>query len=273
MVWACGPVSFDLSKRCHVIGTLNVNSGSFFAFGIEAAVKRGIEMAAEGADIIEVGGESARPGSKGVLVQQELDSIVPVIRALFEAGLPVAIDTTRARVARAALEAGASIVNDVSMFRSDPEMAPLLRDSDCGVVVLHSNSPNDPALPGTYKNVGVDVADYLKSEVLALEEEGFDPRRLAIDPGLGFAKNRQQCLEVLNDLPRLVSMGYPVMIAASRKSFIGRTLNIPPRKRLAGTAAVVAWSVAQGATLIRVHDVKQMSRVVKMTEAIKSSSL
>jgi len=226
-------------------------------------------MVEEGADVIEVGGESARPGAAPIPAADERAAVVPVIEALStKLKVPITVDTTKALVARAALDAGASIVNDISALR-DPEMAPLLAEHACGVVLMHMRgTPETMQQMTDYDQVSTEVAGWLVAKAMEAENAGIYQNRIALDQGLGLAKNRHQCLSLLKHIPELRAMGYPVLVAPSRKSFIGRTLNIPPAKRLMGTLAVVAWSVSAGAGLVRVHDVKQARAVVKMTEAL-----
>jgi len=226
-------------------------------------------MVEEGADVIEVGGESARPGAVTIPAADEMAAVIPVIDALStKLRVPIAVDTTKALVARAALDAGASVVNDISSM-SDPEMAPLLAGRACGMVLMHMRgTPETMQQMTDYDEVSAEVSGWLVAKAAEAESAGIHRNRIALDQGLGLAKNRHQCLSLLKRIPELGAMGYPVLVAPSRKSFIGRTLNIPPAKRLMGTLAVVAWAVSAGAGLVRVHDVKQASAVVKMTEAL-----
>jgi dihydropteroate synthase len=256
------------------MGVLNVTPDSFsdggrFATGA-AAVQCGIEMVAEGADILDVGGESTRPGAEEVPVAEEIRRVVPVVRALAgEVDVPVSVDTTKAAVAEAALEAGAVIVNDVSAMRSDPAMRKVVAESGAGAVLMHMlGNPRTMQADPRYDDVVQEVAAALVGWASEAEAAGIARDRIVVDPGIGFGKTAAHNLSLLHHLDRLVATGYPVLVGSSRKSFIGLTLGVPLEERLEGTAATVAWSVAAGARLVRVHDVRPMLRVVRMTEAI-----
>jgi dihydropteroate synthase len=273
LVWRCGRFSLPVGRRCHVIGIINVNSVSYFRHNRDDAVRRGLEIVKDGVDIIEVGGESARPGSDPVSADEEQRSVLPVIEALAPlVDIPISVDTTKASVASAALDVGASVVNDISALLGDPSMLPLLAARDCGVVLMHMRgTPKAMQQLTAYVDVVSEVRSTLLERARTAEEAGIRRERIAIDPGLGFAKTHRQCLRLIRETPSLVATRYPVLIAPSRKAFIGRTLGLPPKERLEGTAAVVAWSVVAGASVVRVHDVGAMVRVVRMTEAILSA--
>lgn len=248
---------------------MNTSEFSRTSFRREAAIEKAKEMENDGADVIEVGGESARPGAVSLLSEQEKEAVLGLVRELAgELRVPVAVDTQKAEVAAGALDAGASIVNDISSL-GDPGMASVLADGDCGVVLMHMRgTPESMQTMTEYEDVSAEVQEYLRQRCACAEERGITRDRIAIDPGLGLAKNRHQCLQLLSGISLLAGDGYPVMIAASRKSFIGRTLGQPPAKRLMGSLAVAAWSAANGAALIRVHDVKETVRAVRMVQAI-----
>ena len=272
--WRCRGLELPVRERTHVMGILNVTPDSFsdggrFA-GEAEAIRQGVAMAAEGADIVDVGGESTRPGAEDVDAGEETRRVVPVIRALAAAvDVPISIDTTKASVAEAALEAGAVIVNDVSAMRADPAMAEVVAASGAGLVLMHMlGTPRTMQVDPRYDDVVVQVVDALLGWVAAAEAAGVERERIVIDPGIGFGKTAQHNLTLLRHLDRMVLTGYPVLVGPSRKSFIGLTLGLPVEERLEGTAAAVAWSVAAGAQLVRVHDVRPMVRVVRMTEAI-----
>jgi dihydropteroate synthase len=258
----------------HVMGILNVTPDSFSdggRFATEAAAVRcGVEMAEEGADIVDVGGESTRPGAMEVPASEEAARVVPVVRALVrEVGVPISVDTTKAAVAEAALEAGAVIVNDVSAMRADAAMHGLVAASGAGAVLMHMlGTPRTMQSDPRYGDVVAEVAAALLGWAAEAEAAGIGRDRIAIDPGIGFGKTSAHNLSLLRHLDRLVATGYPVLVGPSRKSFIGLTLGVPVEERLEGTAATVAWSVAAGARILRVHDVRPMVRVVRMTEAI-----
>ncbi|MGH7426461.1 MAG: dihydropteroate synthase, partial [Candidatus Methylomirabilales bacterium] len=236
----------------------------------EAAVEHALEMVSQGADIIDVGGESTRPGAEPVPEPEEAGRVLPVIESLGAmSDVAISIDTTKAAVAEAAIEAGAVIVNDVSAMRFDPAMPAVVARSGSGVVLMHMlGEPRTMQSDPRYADVVFEVSLALGSWADAAERAGIQPQAIALDPGIGFGKTREHNLALLKNLDRLSGTGYPVVVGPSRKSFIGLTLDLPVEERLEGTAAAVAWAVAHGAQVVRVHDVRQMARVVRMTEAI-----
>lgn len=273
-------------ERTYVMGILNLTPDSFSGDGlmvhgeaVEAAVAQAERFLEAGADILDVGGESTRPGAEPVSSQQERDRVLPVLRALREfTQAPISIDTYRAEVAEAALEEGADWVNDVWGLRADPEMAQLVSERGVPVILMHNRSNPSNAqvaerLGGRY--VGVEYDDLLAdvrrelSESVALAHEaGVQDRQIILDPGIGFGKTVDQNLELLNRADEIRGLGYPVLLGPSRKSFIGYTLDLPPDERVEGTAAAVAIGVARGADIVRVHDVRVMVRVARMADAI-----
>ena len=299
-VWHCRDRALPVGRLTQVMGILNVTPDSFSDGGRyldhQAALARALEMVAQGADIIDVGGESTRPGAKPVGEAEELDRVVPVIRALAaEATVPISVDTTKAGVARAALEAGAVIVNDVSALRWDAGMASVVADSGAGVVLMHMlGEPRTMQADPSYADVVEEVGDALAGWAAGAEAAGIGHQRIVIDPGIGFGKTPTHNLALLANLRRLgatrapapagpgpsgrpdahgpARRGYPVLVGPSRKSFIGATLGLDVGERRGATAAAVAWSVAQGAAAVRVHDVLEMVRVVRMTEAIRQAA-
>ena len=272
--WRCRDRVLPVAERVHVMGILNVTPDSFSDGGRfateEAAVRHGLEMAEEGAHIIDVGGESTRPGAVEVPASEEAARVIPVIRALVrETGVPVSVDTTKASIAEAALEAGAVIVNDVSAMRADPAMRGLVAASGAGVVLMHMlGNPRTMQSDPRYGDVAAEVTAALLGWASEAEAAGIGRDRIVLDPGIGFGKKATHNLSLLRHLDRLIATGYPILVGPSRKAFIGLTLGLPLEERLEGTAATVAWSVAAGARIVRVHDVRPMLRVVRMTEAI-----
>lgn len=259
------------------MGILNVTPDSFSDGGLYAtpssAVARAAQMLEEGADVIDVGGESTRPGAEPVSVKEELDRVIPVIADVVRQteGI-VSVDTTKALVARAALDAGAVIVNDVSALRFDSEMTEVISSAEAGVVLMHMlGEPRTMQANPTYGDVVVDVRDALVNWAGQAQRNGVSADQIVIDPGIGFGKTREHNLQLIKSVDFLCGAGYPVLIGPSRKSFIGTTLGLPADERLEGTAAAVALAVAGGARVVRVHDVKQIVRVVRMTEAIKDA--
>ena len=269
------------------MGILNVTPDSFSGDGIIArgdtvrsAVEQARQFLADGADILDVGGESTRPGSQAVNADEELERVIPVIEVLakeFPDAL-ISIDTYKARVAEAAFKAGAHILNDVWALRADPELAAVAAASGVPVILMHNRS--DPAsvevrqqlgnayTGSTYENLMEDVKRELLTSVDLAVKAGVEERRILLDPGIGFGKTREHNLELIDRLDEVRALGYPVLLGPSRKSFIGFTLDLPPDQRVEGTAATVAIGIDRGADLIRVHDVKEMARVAKMTDAI-----
>ena len=267
-------VALRLSERTHVMGILNVTPDSFSDGGrfydAEDALKQGIALAEDGADIIDIGGESTRPGAEPVDAGEEISRVVSVIEALRERiETPISIDTTKADVAAAALDAGADIVNDVSAGRFDTEMVGLVAARAVPVVLMHMlGEPRTMQEVPAYEDVVEDVAAFLASRAATAMEAGVARNKIIVDPGFGFGKTREHNLELLRNLRRFTELGYPVLAGTSRKSFIGATLDLPVGERLEGTAATVALAVAAGASIVRVHDVGPMRRVASMVEAV-----
>lgn len=266
MAWNCGDFSFD-TRTPVIMGILNVTPDSFSDGGehadFEAAIAHAERMVAEGAQVIDVGGESTRPGSAEVSVEEELARTIDVVRALAERGMCVSIDTRHAEVARAAVHAGASIVNDVSGFR-DAAMVGVVRESNVGVVVMHmlgepATMQNDPV----YTDVVVEVRDYLLAQAAMLEAAGVAHDRICIDPGPGFGKTPRQTIELVRNLHEFVRTGYPVMAALSRKSYIGYAYHIDdPRERDVASAAEALMACELGASVLRVHNVEETARAL-----------
>ncbi|RAV09669.1 dihydropteroate synthase [Paenibacillus contaminans] len=264
---ACRELSLTLGEKTLIMGILNMTPDSFSDGGsyasTEKAIERARQMVAEGADIIDIGGESTRPGAEKVSLEEELRRVLPVIEALREAvGVPISVDTYKPEVAKRSLEAGAHIINDIWGFKDSPAMARIAAEYDCPVILMHNR---------TDMNYGAFVpdviADLQESVRLALAS-GVRAERIILDPGIGFAKNYEHNLYLMNHLNGIVALGYPVLLGTSRKSFIQRTLQLPAEDVVEGTSATVAIGIAQGCQIIRVHDVKQMKRVAAMTEAI-----
>jgi dihydropteroate synthase len=255
------------------MGILNVTPDSFSDGGRfldpETAVTGGIQMVREGADIIDVGGESTRPGSEPVSVDDERERVVPVIKRLAaELEVPISVDTRKHQVAEAAVDAGASIVNDVTAG-SDPEMFRLVRDSAVGMVLMHmKGEPKTMQESPHYDDVVREVHDYLEGRVQAALDAGVGWEQLCVDPGLGFGKTTAHSLRLMRETDTLLDLGRPVLVGPSRKSFIGDALGTEVTDRLEGTAGAVAYMVARGAHIVRVHDVMEIARVVRVVDAI-----
>ena len=229
-------------------------------------------MVEEGADIIDIGGESTRPGSDPLPLEEELQRVVPVIESLSaKVTVPISIDTYKAEVARRALDAGASIVNDISGLRFDPGMAGVVSASKVPVVVMHiKGSPRNMQQSPVYEALIPEILDYLRGSIAIALEAGVSEEKIIIDPGIGFGKTFDHNLEILHNLDRFALLGRPVLIGPSRKAFIGRILdNAPPQERIYGTAAAVAISIMKEANIIRVHDVMEMVQVARVADAVK----
>jgi dihydropteroate synthase len=272
-IWRVGDVEIDCGERTLVMGILNVTPDSFSDGGVYldhgAALNRGIEMVDEGADLIDVGGESTRPGSDPVSPEEERDRVVPVIETLAaKVPVPISIDTRKPDVARAALDAGALIVNDISGAR-DPEMFAAVRETGAGMVLMHmKGEPKTMQVAPHYDDVVGEVHEYLRERIEAAEFAGIAPERLCVDPGIGFGKDLDQNLTLMHHVDALLDLGRPLLVGPSRKRFIGALLDLPEDERVEGTAGAVAWLVGRGAHIARVHDVKQMVRVVRVVDAI-----
>ena len=261
-----------------VMGVLNVTPDSFSDGGLwiepAAAIDHARQMVVDGAAIIDVGGESTRPGADPVVENEELRRVIPVIEALAgDPGVPISIDTRKSGVARAAMEVGASIVNDTNGEETNPAMAEVVAAAGAATILMHSRgTPATMRSLNQYGDVVTDVCNFLAGWAVTVEDVGVSRESIVLDPGFGFAKSPGQNLELLGRLDEVVHLGYPVLAGTSRKSFIGAILDLPEDQRVEGTAATVTWAIAKGAHIVRVHDVKEMTRVVRMADAIRSST-
>ncbi|HKZ70272.1 MAG TPA: dihydropteroate synthase [Anaerolineales bacterium] len=281
-----GSSTFTWGAQTYIMGIINATPDSFSGDGlvrgddwVAQAVSQAEVHLAAGAHILDVGGESTRPGSQSTPLGEELRRVIPVIRAIArKVNIPISIDTYKAEVARQAIEAGATIINDVWGFRMDNDMARVAAETGVGVVLMHNRSkPKDAVqqaqLGGRY--VGVEYTELLGDIQRELSESvemalkaGVKEDRIIVDPGIGFGKTVEQNLELVNRLGELKELGCPILVGPSRKSFVGYTLNLPPDQRLEGTAAAVTLCIDRGADIVRVHDVTQMMRVAKIADAI-----
>jgi len=262
-----GNTEFHWGERTYVMGVINLSPDSFSGDGlsdIEAAKAQARRFIAEGADIIDIGGESTRPSSKPISVDEELQRVILTIEKLAnEMPVPISIDTYKSAVAIRALAAGASIINDVWGLKQDQRLAQTA--ADAGVpIILTSNQRDKPC----QNDIMAEVISDLKNSISLAEKTGVAEQNIIIDPGIGFGKSPEQNLEIIRRLAELKSLGKPILLGTSRKSMIGLVLDLPPDQRLEGTAATVAIGIANGADIIRVHDVKQMVRVCRMSDAI-----
>ncbi|MDR2518159.1 MAG: dihydropteroate synthase [Spirochaetaceae bacterium] len=266
-IFQCRGRALPLGKKTYIMGILNVTPDSFSDggkfFALDRAVAQARLMREEGADIIDIGGESSRPGFAPVDTEEELRRVLPVIQALAPLlDAPLSIDTTKALVARKALDAGAHIINDIWGFQRDRELARIAAGAGAGVILMHNSDT------GAYKDIIADIRAFFRLSVAAALDAGVKPDRIILDPGIGFGKDTAQNLEVLRRLRELAGLGFPLLMGTSRKSLVGNVLGLPAHDRLEGTAATVALSAAYGADFVRVHDVKAMKRVAAMTDAV-----
>ena len=277
---------FAWGRRTYVMGILNVTPDSFSGDGlvrgeswVERAVEQGVMQVAEGAHILDVGGESTRPGATAIPAEEEIRRVVPVIEGLVaRVDVPISIDTSKASVAAAALDAGAAIINDVWAFRLDPDLARLAAERGCPVILMHNRSrPQDARFEerlggryvgARYDDLLEDIARELMELADAAMAAGVAREQIVLDPGIGFGKTVEQNLTLLDRLDHFARLGFPLLCGPSRKSFIGYTLDLPPEERVEGTAAAIAIAIVRGADIVRVHDVKPMARVARMCDAI-----
>ena len=268
--------SLDLGKRTHVMGVLNVTPDSFSDGGLyfqkEKAIEHGLLLVQDGADIIDVGGESTRPFSEEVSLQEELDRVVPVVEALSkEVQVPISIDTCKAEVARRALKAGASIINDISALRFDPDIVSVAAEAGVPVILMHmQGTPGDMQKNPSYQNLIPEILDFLKRAVDRAVSGGIKNDLIIVDPGIGFGKTVEHNLEVIRELGQFRVLGRPVLLGTSNKTFIGQLLNKEPHDRDTGTMATIAAGVLNGANIVRVHNVKKAVETVKIIDAIKT---
>ncbi|MCF4966059.1 dihydropteroate synthase [Nostoc sp. CMAA1605] len=266
---------FDWGQRTYLMGVLNITPDSFSDGGefnnIAAALFQAQAMVSAGADIIDVGGQSTRPGAEQISLEDELNRVLPVIEALRpEISVPISVDTTRADVAKASIEAGADIINDISGGTFDEQMLPTAVSLGVPIILMHiQGTPQTMQQMTNYQDVVKEIASFLAKQIAIATDLGIDPSKIIIDPGIGFAKNYEQNLEILRRLEELRSLNCPILVGVSRKSFIGRILNQPdPKARVWGTAAACCAAIFNGADILRIHDVKEISDVSLVADAI-----
>ena len=271
--------TLELSRRTHVMGVINVTPDSFSDggqfFEKERAIEQALQLAGDGADLIDIGGESTRPYAKGISGDEEMGRVIPVIEALKkELRIPISIDTLKAEVAREALHCGASMVNDISALRSDPEMAGVVAQAGVPVILMHmKGTPADMQVHPTYDDVASEVITFLRNAMDQAVKSGVRRERIIVDPGIGFGKSFDHNLELLKELSRLQCLDAPILVGSSRKAFIGRILDKKVHERDTGTMATVAAVVMNGAHIVRVHNVKQAVETVKVVDAIKRGKI
>ncbi len=263
----CGSHTLDFGKKTLIMGILNVTPDSFSDGGkfneVERAVAQAKKMVAEGADIIDIGGESTRPGAKYVSVEEELQRIIPVIKAISkEVDVVISVDTYKAEVAKKAIEAGAHVINDVWGGKADEQMVHVAAELDVPFIIMHNRDNRN------YKSFMRDALYDLHECVQRAKQAGVKEENIILDPGIGFAKDVKENIEMMQNLDKLVALGYPVLLATSRKSMIGAVLDLPANERLEGTGATVCYGIQKGCHIVRVHDVKEMARMAKMMDVL-----
>ena len=266
--WKLKERTLEFHKKTLIMGVLNVTPDSFSDGGsyptVEAAVERALQMEGEGADIIDIGGESTRPDYTPVSVQEEIERVLPVIEELRgKTRLPISIDTMKSDVARAAVNAGAEIINDVWGMQKDPDMARVAGETGCGVIIGHNRE-----CTGTVDTIFAQMYGFFETGIRRLLSRGVDRDKICIDPDIGFGKTYEENLYILKRLDWLESFQLPILLGTSRKSVIGLTLDLPSSERLEGTIATCVLGAQKGANIVRVHDVKQVARAMKMTDAV-----
>ncbi|RAL23195.1 dihydropteroate synthase [Thermoflavimicrobium daqui] len=262
-----GKYSFPLGKRTWIMGIINVTPDSFSDGGkyhtVEQALNHAKQLAEEGADFLDIGGESTRPGFAPVSLDEELDRVIPVIeRIAKEVDLPISVDTYKAEVARQAILAGAHIINDIWGAKKDPDMAKVAADLDVPIILMHNR------IKAEYQSLMEEMQNDLLESVRLVKQRGVREENIILDPGIGFGKTYKDNLTVMRHLDKVVDLGYPVLLGTSRKSMIGHTLDLPVDERIEGTAATVALGTIKGCHIMRVHDVKEMVRVCRMMDAM-----
>ena len=265
----------SLGERTHIMGVLNVTPDSFSDGGQflarEEAIRQGLSMAREGADIIDVGGESTRPYAEKISTQEEIDRVIPVIEALHrDLTIPISIDTFKAHVAREALGAGASILNDITALRFDPDMMSTAAEAGVPVILMHmKGTPADMQKNPKYTNLIPEIIEFLEDAKDRAVRGGIKERMIVLDPGIGFGKNFDHNLEIIRDLAQFRKLGQPILLGSSRKAFLGHILDREPRERDTGTMATIAAGVMNGASIVRGHNVKMALDTVQVIDAIR----
>lgn len=263
----CGPYTFDYQKKTYIMGILNVTPDSFSDGGkynqVDAALKHAEQMVKDGADILDIGGESTRPGYVRISDEEEIERVVPVIEAISRnLDVAMSIDTYKSAVAREAIKAGAHIINDIWGAKADPDMASVAADLQVPIILMHNREGNK------YESFIRDALNDLYESIAIVKRAGVKDENIILDPGIGFGKSVADNLEMMRNLDTLVALGYPVLLATSRKSTIGHVLDLPTSERLEGTIATNCFGIQQGCQLVRVHDVKEMARAAKMMDAL-----
>jgi dihydropteroate synthase len=263
----CGSFDLDYSNKTLIMGILNVTPDSFSDGGkynrIDAALKHAERMVNDGADILDVGGESTRPNYERISEEEEIERVAPIIEAISRnIEVPISVDTYKSRVAEAAVKAGAHILNDIWGGKADSLMPKVASEYKVPIILMHNRGNME------YGHFVRDVLQDLFESIMLVKDAGVKDENIILDPGIGFAKDLKLNLEMMRNLDKLVSLGYPVLLATSRKSMIGHVLDLPPSERMEGTAATICHGIQQGCQMVRVHDVKEMARTAKMMDAL-----
>jgi dihydropteroate synthase len=263
----CGPYQLDFSKKTYIMGILNATPDSFSDGGkynnMEHAIKHAQEMFENGADIIDIGGESTRPGYTVISADEEIERVVPVIEAISKhVSVPISIDTYKAKVAQRAIEAGAHIINDIWGAKADDKMAAVAAEYNVPIILMHNRHDRN------YSFFIRDVLNDLYESINIVKQAGVRDEQIILDPGIGFAKDLNENILMMQNLDTLTALGYPVLLGTSKKSMIGQALNLPVEERMEGTGATVCYGVQKGCQIIRIHDVKEMSRMAKMMDIL-----
>ena len=264
-----GQKEFDTKEKTYIMGILNVTPDSFSDGGryqqIDGALYRVGEMIAEGAHIIDIGGESTRPGYTRISEEEEIARVVPIVEAIkANYDIPISVDTYKGKVAKAAIEAGAELINDIWGLKQDATMAEIIAKADVACCLMHNRTE------ASYSDFMADVKNDLRESLYLAKQAGISADRIMIDPGVGFAKSYEQNLEVIKKLDEFLQLGYPVLLGTSRKSVIGLTLDLPVENRLEGTLVTTVLAVLSGCSFVRVHDIKENARAIQMAEAIRN---
>jgi dihydropteroate synthase len=273
-VLRCGKFNFALGKKTYIIGIVNVTPDSFSDGGRfldpGVAIKHAVKLVEDGADILDIGGESTRPGARPVSLEQELERVLPVIEGIRDSlDVPVSIDTYKEEVAREALDSGANIVNDISGLRNSPGMAKLVAEREVPAIIMHmQGQPRNMQMEPSYEDVVREITDFFRAQVKVAMDAGVADDRIILDPGIGFGKTVEHNLEIIRGFEKFRDLGFPLLIGTSRKSFIGKILDVETDGRLEGTIASTVAGVMNGADFVRVHDVRELRKAMIITDRI-----
>lgn len=276
MNWKISGINLKIEKPI-IMGILNVTPDSFYNggkyFDFDKAIERGKEIEKQGADIIDIGGQSTRPGAKPIDEKEEIERVIPIIKELSkEVKIPISCDTYRSKVAEKAISSGAKIINDISAFNIDKNLIDFLKRSDCGYVLMHmKGTPETMQLNPYYEDVIGEISEFFKEKLEILYKNGIDPERIVIDPGIGFGKRVCDNLKILKNLDKFKKFNRPILIGTSRKSFIGKILNLEAEERLEGTISTNVYAFLKGANIFRVHDVKETKRALDIIYEIEKN--